>query len=173
MLEKGIHNAESIATTELQQILSVFIQSRDSMFSDHILTRICVLCVPTCALKSPIRTADSVGDTRRKASFTLLTNARYSLVALGAYTCNRHNDQSNTLSFNVQTRDPKESNLAHSPTTGSLWESPYRLSRHSRISTRIEEFPSAIQIHRSRATSFGWRNSDNIEMILLCFLKQF
>ena len=63
--------------------------------------------VPTCALKSPIRTVDSVVDTRRRASFTSSTKAWYSLVAWGAYTCNRHNDRSNTLSFNIQTRDPK------------------------------------------------------------------
>ena len=31
--------------------------------------------VPTCALKSPIRTVDSVADTRRRASFTSSTKA--------------------------------------------------------------------------------------------------
>ena len=64
--------------------------------------------VPTCALKSPIRTVDSVGDTRRRASFTSSIKAWYSFVALGAYICNRHNDRSNTLSFNTQTRDPNK-----------------------------------------------------------------
>ena len=63
--------------------------------------------VPTCALKSPIRTVDSVADTRRRASFTSSTKVWYSLVALGAYTCNRHKDRPNTLSFGIQTRDPK------------------------------------------------------------------
>ena len=63
--------------------------------------------VPTCAIKSPIRTVDSVADARRRASFTSSTKVWYSLVALGAYTCNRHNDRSNTLSFNMQTRDSK------------------------------------------------------------------
>ena len=129
--------------------------------------------VPTCALKSPIRTVDSVADTRRRASFTSSTKAWYSLVALGAYTCNRHNDQSNTLSFNIQTRDPKGIQSDTQSDKRGLWESHTRLSIHTRISTRIEEFPSVIQMHSSRATLFGWKNSDNIEMIPLGFLNQF
>ena len=50
--------------------------------------------VPICALKSPLRTVDSIPDTRRRASFTSSTKAWYSLVALRAYTCNRHLAQS-------------------------------------------------------------------------------
>ena len=128
----------------------------------------------TMQLKSSIKTVDSVGDNLKRASFTSSTKAWYLLVTLGAYTCITHNDRSNTLSFNIQTRDPKGiqfdtqsdyRGLVRTPTPAwadILW-----------ISTRIEEFPSAIQIHSSGATSFGWRNAENIEMIPLCFLNQF
>ena len=47
VLENGIHDAESVATTELQWIPSVLIQPSDSMFSDHTLPRICV-CSNMC-----------------------------------------------------------------------------------------------------------------------------
>ena len=125
--------------------------------------------VPTCALKSPLKTVDSVADTRWRASFTSSTKAWYSLVALGAYTCNRHNDRSNTLSFNIQTRDPKgiqsdtqsdKRGLVKIPTPAwadVLGSAPGEKSFHS----------------LSRAMSFGWRNSDNIDLIPLCFLNQF
>jgi len=36
--EKGINDAESVATTELQQITSVFVQTRNSMPSNHTLS---------------------------------------------------------------------------------------------------------------------------------------
>ena len=59
--------------------------------------------VPTCALKSPIRTVDSAADTCRRASFTSST---IQIFTRGIYR-NRHNDRPNTLSFNIQTRDLK------------------------------------------------------------------
>ena len=106
VVEKGIHDAETVATTELQKYLPF---SFSPVTPDFPITPFHVsVSVPTCALISPIRTANSVGDTRRRAWFKSSTKAWYSLVALGAYTCNRHNDRFNTLSFNIQTRDPKE-----------------------------------------------------------------
>ena len=63
--------------------------------------------ISTCALKNPISNVNSVGDTRRRASFTSSTKAWCSFVALGARTYNKHNDRSNTLSFSIQIRDPK------------------------------------------------------------------
>ena len=128
---------------------------------------------PTCALKFPIRNVYSVGDTRRRASFTSSTKAWYSLVDLGAYTWNRHDDRSNTLSFNIQIRDPRGIQSDTQSGQPGACENPHtHLSSHT-ISTRIEEFPFAIQIDSSRASPFGWRNFDNIEMMPLCFLNQF
>ena len=67
---------------------------------------------------------------------------------------------------------PNKYNLTHSLTIGGLWKSPLLLKQTFWFNTKIEEFPSAIPMNSSRATSFGWRNSDNIEMIPLCFLNQ-
>ena len=109
------------------------------------------LSISTCVLKSQIRTVNLVRDSRKRASFTSSTKFSYSLVTLRAYTCNRHDYRSKTLSFIIQTRDPK--GIQSDTQSG---ENPYtRFSRHIRISIKIKEFPSAIQIHSSRATSLG------------------
>ena len=66
-----------------------------------------IVSVATCSLKSLISTVNSVGDSCRKALFTSSTETYYSFVALGYISCNRHSNRSNTLSFNMQNRDPK------------------------------------------------------------------
>ena len=54
----------------------------------------------------------------------------------------------------------------------AVYKNPHtRLSGHTRISTGIEELISAIQMYSSRATSLGWRNSNNIKMIPLWFIN--
>ena len=63
--------------------------------------------VPMRALKSLKRILDSVDPTLWRASLTSPTKARYLLTALVSYICNRQNDRSFTLSFNLHARDPK------------------------------------------------------------------
>ena len=81
--------------------------------------------VPTCELKFPSWTADSVGHTWRRASLALSTKAWYSPVALEIYICTKHNVQSNTLSFNMPTCNPKYTSL----TIGIFRESPHLLEQ--------------------------------------------
>ena len=66
-----------------------------------------LLYVLMCSLKSLKRIVDYVVPTLWRASLALSTKIWSSLTALGAYTCNRHNDRSFILSFSIQIRDPK------------------------------------------------------------------
>jgi len=132
----------------VHQIPSVLIQTQNSMPSN--LTLPCFhVCSNVCVLKSLMRTVDSEGDTVSRAAFTSSTKAWYSLTALEVYTCIMHIDWFSTLSFNMQTHDPKG---IQSDTQSANWG---LVSRHNWISSRIEQLPLAIQVHSSRATSLG------------------
>jgi len=119
--------------------------------------------VPMCALKSPMMIVDLKGDTLSRASFTSSTKAWYSLAALRAYTCNRHIDWFSTLSFKMQTRDPKGIQSDTQSANRGLVSIPLPNCADRLLDQlRNRRLPPAIQVHSSRATSLGWKNSDNI-----------
>jgi len=71
--EKNIHDVESVAITELQQIPSVLVQTRNSMSSNHTLP--CFHIFSNVCVEIPVRTVDSECDTLSRVSFTLSTKA--------------------------------------------------------------------------------------------------
>ena len=125
--------------------------------------------VPTCALKFSTRTVDSVGDTWRRSSFILTTKAWYSLEAMAAYICNRHDDRSIILSFNMQTCDPKEIQFATQSDNQAC-----EISTLALADKLLGSAPEYKSLHPpSKATFLSWKNTDTSDMIPLCFINQF
>jgi len=114
---------------------------------------VCV-SIPMCELKFFVRTVTQrVILESRALLFTSSSKAWYSLAALGTYTCNRHIDWFSTLSFNMQTRDPRGTQSSIPSDNRGLVVSPHPLVQtnldqlqNRRASTRHPGSPFPVRV---------------------------